>query len=160
MLCTGLLVKVTWKCRLVRHVAAHLLGAVSFREHVVLCLQAAWAHALQATGRGPSSLLALLHLSAIGLSAAGFAGVISHRTSSRRLSTVIAVPLMKIRTWDQTVKASFCGGKGESAVTAGNKDILYHPCQNYTRGQYYSPIDKNSSFVLSFTLWKLVWVRH
>lgn len=152
MLCTGLLVKVTWKCRLARHVAAHLLGAVSCRERVILHLQTAVS--LRAANNRqrvqfPSGLTPVKGYRAqCWWVCWGYFSC----TRNRRLSTVFAMPLKKIRTWDQTLTTSFCGEKGEPAVTAGNWEVFYHPHQTYTRGWYYSPINKNSSFVLWFTL--------
>lgn len=85
MLCAGLLVKVTWKWRLMRHVAAHLLSAAS---------------------RVPSFIPTLLQSSATVLSAAGFAGIHSHWASSRR-ATIVLMAVVKIETHDWTLKSLF-----------------------------------------------------
>lgn len=124
-----------------------------------------WAQARHTTGRGSCSFLAIFQLSTTVLSAAGSAGDISHGTSNKRLPTVIstatvnAMPLTKIRTWDQTLKTTSCGGKGEPAVTAASREVLCHSCWTYSRGWYSSAINKISSFVLFFTFKKSVWIR-
>lgn len=139
----------------------HLLGAVCNSERVTPCLQNGLS-----SGTGSCSFLAIPQWSATELSAAGFAGAISHGTSNRRLPTVIssgtvnAMPLIKIRTWDQTLHTTSSGGKGGSAVTAASREVLCHSCWTYTRGWYCSAINKSSSFVLSFTFKKSVWIRH
>jgi len=101
-----------------------------------------WAHVLQAAGGGAHSLPALLQLSAAVLSAARCVGVASQGTSDSRLSTLIAIPLMKIRTWDQTLINRFSGGKGEPAVTAGNRAVIHPPIKLRRRVGTNHPLTK------------------
>lgn len=123
-----------------------------------------WAQAWHTTGRGSRSFLTIFQLSAAGLSAAGFAGAVSHGTSSKRLPTVIstatvnAMPLAKVRTWDQSTTS--CEGKGEPAVSAASREYLCHSCWTYTSIWYHSAINKNLSFIIWFTFKKSVWIRH
>lgn len=119
------------------------------------------AEAWHITGRGSRSFLTIFQLSATGLSAAEFVGAISHGTSSMKIPTVIstatvnAMPLTKVRTWDQTLNTTSCGGK-EPAVIAASREVLCHSCWTYTRVLYYSVINKTSSFVLWLVLKKSI----
>lgn len=78
-------------------------------------------HLLSAASRVPSFIPTLLQSTATVLSAARFAGIHSHWASSRRAYIV-------------------------PAVTAGSRQDLYHPCQDYSEGWYDSP--ENSTLLL------------